>query len=97
MKRCAVLFGLLWAMLLALPFGLRAQQESPFKKLWEDFDRGSSYWYKNKSLKLDTIEQLALSERKAYQHFRANWERTIDCWKVTAWNMCQHSWKSVKK
>lgn len=69
-------FGLLWALLLAVPFGLKAQQESPFEKLWADFDRGSSYWYKDKSQKLDTIEQLALQERNAYHLFRANWERT---------------------
>lgn len=76
MKRCAVLLGLLWVLLLAVPLELSAQQESPFDKLWADFDRGSSYWYKNKSQKLDTIEQLAMSERNAYHLFRANWERT---------------------
>ena len=76
MKRCAVLLGLLWALLLAVPVGLRAQQEVSFEKLWADFDRGSSYRYKEKSLKLDTIEQLALQERNAYHLFRANLERT---------------------
>lgn len=76
MKRCAMFFGLLWALLLAVPFGLSAQQELPFEKLWADFDRGSSYLYKDKSQKLDTIEQLAMSERNAYHLFRANWERT---------------------
>ena len=76
MKRCAVLFGLLWALLLVVPFELRAQQKSSFERLWADFDRGSSYRYKEKSQKLDTIEQLALQERNAYHLFRANWERT---------------------
>ena len=63
------------ALLLAVPLVSRAQNSS-FESLWAVYEAiPHNYGPSVCVAQLDTIEQMAVREQDAYQHFRVQWER----------------------
>ena len=74
MRQKHLLIGVLWLLLFAVPFVSHGQKNS-FESLWAVYETLPSYRPSLCVMQLDTIEQKAVREKNAYQHFRVNWER----------------------